>query len=47
VLFPALTLFFVFASGVLWWQLSRAQQLNSQLQTELTKLRGRIRALRE
>jgi DNA-binding transcriptional regulator of glucitol operon len=38
---------FICASCVLWWQLSRAQALNVQLQAELAKLRGRIRSLRE
>jgi hypothetical protein len=41
-----LMLFLVCASGCLWWQLSRAQQMNAQLHAEITKLRGRLRALR-
>jgi len=41
-----LTLLFVCSSGLLWWQLSRAQHRNEQLHAEVMKLRGRLRALR-
>ncbi len=47
VLFVFLTMIFVCASGLLWWQLSRAQEMNAQLLTEVNKLRGRLRALRQ
>ena len=34
-------------SGVLWWQLSRAKEVNATLQTELAKLRLRLRSDRK
>lgn len=47
MLFIFLTLIFVCASALLWWQLSRAQDLNAQLLAEINKLRGRLRELRQ
>jgi DNA-binding transcriptional regulator of glucitol operon len=47
VLFVFLTVIFVFASALLWWQLSRAQATNAELLAELNKVRGRLRALRQ
>lgn len=45
--FIFLMLFLVCASGFLWWQLSRAQQLNVMLHAEVLKLRNRLRSLRQ
>lgn len=46
VLYVFLTLILACITTVLWWQLSRARELNAQLHAEVLKLRGRVRALR-
>ncbi len=46
MLYVFLTLILACITTVLWWQLSRARELNAQLHAEVLKLRGRVRALR-
>lgn len=45
--FGSLILLLVCSSVWLWWKLSHVQQENVQLHAELSKLRGRARALRQ
>lgn len=46
MLFGSLILLLMSASVWLWWKLAHVQQENVQLHAELSKLRGRARALR-